>query len=195
MVAFTFLRDLMKLALKILFAFVMLITAYSRCNAAETSYMDPLLNQAKVQSTGRLTYWGLPIYDATLYRSALPNASEFALEIRYQRSISGDALASRTAEEMIKTGVSEKQADLWGKELAKIFPNVEPGTMLTAVYVPKQGTTFLLNQKPLAQVPGEDFSKAFFGVWFSDKTSSPKLRKALLGQNCLTPLFNEPCTP
>ena len=185
----------MKPIFKILLASAMLITVYGQCDAAEASYMDPILNQAKVQSTGRLTYWGLPIYDATLYRSAVPNASEFALEIRYQRSISGETLASRTADEMIKTGVAEKQADLWGKELAKIFPNVEPGTMLTAVYVPKQGTTFLLNQKPLAQVPGEDFSKAFFGVWFSDKTSSPKLRKALLGQNCLTPLFNEPCTP
>ncbi|QWD86666.1 chalcone isomerase family protein [Polynucleobacter paludilacus] len=185
----------MKAFFKASCAALLLFTAIGSSYADEAQYMDKLLNQAKIQSTGRLTYWGLPIYDATLYRSAAPNASEFALEIRYQRSISGDILANRTADEMVKTGIPERQAEVWGKELAKIFPNVEPGTMLTAVYVPKQGTTFLLNQKPLAQVPGEDFSKAFFGVWFSDKTSSPKLRKTLLGQNCLSPLFSEPCTP
>lgn len=161
--------------------------------AHDLTYMDEVVNPAKLQGSGKLTWWGLHIYDASFYRGANMASSEFALDLRYQKSFSGTSIANRTMEEMKKIGISEVQAANWGKQLATFLPNVESGHTLTAVYIPKQGTLFYHDGKQIAQIPGLDFSKAFFGIWLDPKTSAPKLRTELLGQNCPPPPFNESC--
>jgi hypothetical protein len=161
--------------------------------ARDLSYIDKIFNPALLQGSGKFNWWGFHIYDASFYRAGAPSSQEFALDIRYQKSFSGVAIANSSAEEMKKIGVSDTQAALWGKDLAKIFPNVEPGQALTAVYAPKQGTIFYHDGKRIAQIPGVEFSKAFFGIWLDPKTSSPKLRSELLGQGCPPPLLNEVC--
>ncbi len=159
---------------------------------------DPLelpqhLSSAKLQGSGKLTWWGLNIYDASFYRVGSLTSPEFALDMRYQKSFSGISIANRSAEEMKRIGVPEAQAALWGRELTAFLPNVESGHTLTAAYSPKQGTIFYHDGKLIGQIPGAEFSKAFFGIWLDPKTSAPKLRTELLGQSCPPPLFNEAC--
>ena len=161
--------------------------------ARDLTYINSALNSAQLQGTGRLNWWGFHIYDASFYRVGAPSSPEFAIDIRYQKSFTGIAIANSSAEEMKKMGVPDAQAALWGKELASIFPNIESGQTLTAVYAPKQGTIFYHDGKRIAQIPGVEFSKAFFGIWLDSKTSVPKLRNELLGQGCPPPLFNEAC--
>ncbi len=159
----------------------------------DLAYVEPLLTSAKLQGSGRLTWWGLHIYDASFYRSGNLSSPEFALEMHYQKSFSGISIANRSVEEMKRIGVPDMQAALWGKNLAAFLPNVESGQTLTAVYAPKHGTIFYHNGKQIAQVPGGDFPKAFFGIWLDPKTSAPNLRTELLGQSCPPPIFNEAC--
>ncbi len=161
--------------------------------ARDLSYIDKIFNPALLQGSGKFNWWGFHIYDASFYRAGAPTSQEFAIDIRYQKSFTGVAIANSSAEEMKKIGVPDAQVALWGKELAKIFPNIEPGQALTAVYAPKQGTIFYHDGKRIAQIPGVEFSKAFFGIWLDSKTSIPKLRSELLGQGCPPPLLNEVC--
>ena len=161
--------------------------------AKDAAHIDEALNPAKLQGSGKLTWWGLHVYDAAFYRGGGLNSSEFALDMHYQKSFTGHSIANRTVEEMRKLGVPEQQAQGWGKQLASFLPNVESGQNLTAIYIPKQGTTFYFQGKQLAQIPGSDFPKAFFGIWLDTKTSAPKLREQLLGQGCPPPLFQEAC--
>lgn len=161
--------------------------------AREPLELPAHLTAAKLQGSGRLTWWGLHIYDASFYRVGSLSSSEFALEMRYQKSFSGASIANRSVEEMKRIGVPDTQAVLWGKELTAFLPNVESGHTLTAIYTPKQGTTFYHDGKQIAQIPGAEFPKAFFGIWLDPKTSAPKLRTELLGQTCPPPLFNEAC--
>lgn len=161
--------------------------------AREPLELPQYLSSAKLQGSGRLTWWGLHIYDASFYRVGSLSSSEFALDMRYQKSFSGISIANRSVEEMKRIGVPDVQAALWGRELTSFLPNVEPGQTLTAIYSPRQGTTFYYQGKQIAQIPGADFSKAFFGIWLDPKTSAPKLRTDLLGQTCPPPLFNEAC--
>ena len=165
----------------------------SNSYARDLAYIDAALNPAKLQGSGRLNWWGFHVYDASFYRPGNPSSQEFALDIRYQRSFTGLSIANRSAEEMKKMGVPDAQAVVWGKELAGVLPNIESGETLTAIYTPKQGTVFYHEGKRIAQIPGADFSKAFFGIWLDPKTSAPKLRNELLGQGCPPPLFNEAC--
>ena len=155
--------------------------------------LPPHLSSAKLQGSGRLTWWGLHIYDASFYRVGSLSSQEFALDMRYQKSFSGISIANRSVEEMKRIGVPDVQANLWGRELSSFLPNVESGQTLTAIYAPKLGTTFYHDGKQIAQIPGSDFPKAFFGIWLDPKTSAPKLRAELLGQTCPPPLFNETC--
>jgi hypothetical protein len=96
-------------------------------------------------------------------------------------------------DEMKNLGIAEAQATTWGKELASILPNIEPGQSITAVYIPKQGTSLFHDGKKISQIPGPDFAKAFFGIWLDPKTSVPKLRADLLGQGCPPPLISGVC--
>ena len=183
----------MKLYKLLTCCFAILALQISSGFARELTYIDPAFGTAKLQGSGKLTWWGLHIYDASFYRGASVNSPEFALDLRYNKSLSGNSIATRSAEEMKKLGVPDSQAQIWGKQLATFLPNVEPGQNLTAIYMPKQGTTFYYEGKALAQIPGSDFSKAFFGIWLDPKTSAPKLREQLLGQSCPPPLFQEVC--
>ena len=161
--------------------------------AREPIELPPNISSAKLQGSGRLTWFGLHVYDAAFYRVGSLSSPDFALNLRYQKSFSGTSIANRSAEEMKRIGVPEAQAALWGKELNTFLPNVESGQTLTAIYSPKQGTTFYHDGKQIAQVPGAEFSKAFFGIWLDPKTSAPKLRTELLGQSCPPPIFTEAC--
>jgi Chalcone isomerase-like len=161
--------------------------------AREPLELPQHLGSAKLQGSGRLTWWGLHIYDAAFYRVGSLSSPEFALDMRYQKSFSGKAIANRSVEEMKRIGVSDEQATQWGKELTNFLPNVESGQTLTAIYTARQGITFYYEGRQIAQIPGAEFSKAFFGIWLDPKTSAPKLRAELLGQTCPPPLFNEAC--
>ena len=178
-----------KFFLVLAFLFLLVPAGYAR----DPLELPPHLSAAKLQGSGRLTWWGWHIYDASFYRVGSLSSPEFALDMRYQKSFTGISIANRSAEEMKRIGVPDMQATLWGKELSAFLPNVESGQTLTAIYSPKQGTTFYYEGKQIAQIPGAEFSKAFFGIWLDPKTSAPKLRTELLGQTCPPPLFNEGC--
>jgi hypothetical protein len=180
-------------AIRHLLLLVLLSTSVAIGIAREPLELPQYLSSAKLQGSGRLTWWGLHIYDAAFYRVGGLSSPEFALDMRYQKSFSGKSIANRSVEEMKRIGVPDDQANSWGKELVSFLPNVESGQTLTAIYSPKQGTSFYYEGKQIAQIPGAEFSKAFFGIWLDPKTSAPKLRTELLGQTCPPPLFNEAC--
>ena len=170
-----------------------LCTLTSMSLAKEPPHIKSMMGQVQLQGLGRLNFWGFHVYDANLYRGATKDSQEFALELQYQRAFSGEAIANRTAQEMKNLGVADTQAAAWGKELASIFPNVEPGQTISAVYTPKQGTSFFYEGKKISQIQWADFAKAFFGIWLDSKTSAPKLRADLLGQGCPPQLISGAC--
>ena len=180
-------------AIRLLLLLTLMSLSVTTISARESLELPQHLSSAKLQGSGRLTWWGLHVYDAAFYRLGSLSSPEFALDLRYQKSFSGKSIANRSVEEMKRIGVSDDQAYLWGKELSSFLPNVESGQALTAIYVPKQGTSFYFEGKQIAQIPGAEFSKAFFGIWLDPKTSAPKLRTELLGQTCPPPPFNEAC--
>lgn len=173
--------------------FALLGCLMSISHAREGIALPSHLSAAKLQGSGKLTWWGLHVYDASFYRVGSLSSPEFALELRYHKSFSGSSIANRSMEEMKRLGITDDQAMLWGRELTTLLPNVQSGQTLTAMYSPKQGTIFFHDGKQIAQIPGSEFSKAFFGIWLDPKTSAPKLRLELLGQTCPPPLLTEAC--
>jgi hypothetical protein len=152
-----------------------------------------LIETSQTIGSGKFTYFGLNIYQAKYMSLENSIKNSFALELKYARNFSGESIASETIKQMKKTGVTHPAIERWENDLKVIFPNIENGHTLTGIYIPQKGTTFLHNGNKIGEIPGDEFSKAFFGIWLDQKTSAPELRTQLLSQKCSPKLIDISC--
>ena len=84
---------------------------------------------------------------------------------------------------MRQTGaLDEADATRWLAAMSALFPDVQRGDRITGVHVPGTGARFYLNDRLLGEVGEDRFSRRFFGIWLSERTSQPRMREALLAQ-------------
>lgn len=133
----------------------------------------------------QLRVWGFNVYQASLWATTDFRADDFAratfaLELLYERDLSGAAIAQRSLQEMQRLGtIPPAQAQAWLGFMTRAFPDVKKGDRLTGVHQ-SGNVTFLHNGRPTAQLRDADFARLFFGIWLSAQTSEPALREALL---------------
>jgi hypothetical protein len=142
----------------------------------------------QLRGQGSYTWFGLHIYEARLFVGAEGldldrwTRSEFALELRYSRTLKGAAIAQRSVEEMQALGYANHvRRDIWLARMREIFPDVHEGQTLTGVSRLGIGTEFLFNGETVGIVEDADFGHAFFGIWLDPRTSAKDLRARLLG--------------
>ncbi|MEP6943023.1 MAG: chalcone isomerase family protein [Betaproteobacteria bacterium] len=160
--------------------------------AADTPGLPPAvaaqLPEVRIRGGGELTFLGLSIYDARLFRDTrargeVSTDERFALELIYKRRLYGTLIADRSVEEMTKLGYgSEEQRARWGARLKKILRDVDDGDSITGVNLPKRAVRFYKNGAPIGTIDDPEFARAFFAIWFDPRTSEPVLRKQLLGE-------------
>lgn len=160
------------------FGFVAIASAMTR-----PSELGSTINATAPYGSGKLTWLVFTAYDATLWTDA-PQWSmnaPFALTLRYRMSFSTDELVDRTVEEMIKVAPSVRsEARRYDQALGQAFPAVKDGDRITALHVPGQPVQFFHNGRKTTEIADTAFAEPFFGIWFSPKTSEPRLRAALL---------------
>jgi hypothetical protein len=143
-----------------------------------------LLPGAKPSPQQRLSVWGFDIYDARLWVRpgfSFTNYSThtFVLELSYLRSLEGVAISKRSIEEMRRIGpFTRDQESNWLKAMLEIFPNVQKGDRLQALYTPNVGAEFLYNDKSIGSIQDPLFAQLFFGIWLHESTSAPAIRQA-----------------
>ena len=141
--------------------------------------------EAEQVGQGRLTYLFWDVYDATLYapKGAWTKEKPFALQLSYLREIEGKQIADRSVVEMRDLGITDEiKLATWHSQMRRIFPNVNDGISLTGVYTGKGDTIFYLGDVQIGRIEDPEFSNAFFKIWLDENTSSPDLRKKLLGE-------------
>ena len=158
---------------------------------------EPTLSAALQDKTAvgkaRLRYWGFDVYDASLW--ARPGfdigqfeTQRFGLELAYLRDFKGADIAERSIDEMNDLATIEPaQATRWTQAMSKLFPDVKRGDRITGVHVPGSGARFYLNGKLLGEVADDAFSRLFFGIWLSPRTSQPRMRETLIQGMAGTP--------
>ncbi|MDP1530501.1 MAG: chalcone isomerase family protein [Rhodoferax sp.] len=162
-----------------------LASAPAFAQAPEPTLSAALQNKTSV-GTARLRYWGFDVYDASLW--ALPGFDinrfenqRFGLELAYLRDFKGADIAERSIDEMKGLATIEPgQATRWTQAMSNLFPDVKRGDRITGVHVPGSGARFYLNGKLLGEVADDAFSRLFFGIWLSPKTSQPRMRETLV---------------
>jgi hypothetical protein len=152
---------------------------------ALAAHASPLPHLADFEAvgSGTLRYFGLRIYDATLWSpGGVWTAGEpFALELRYARRFDGAAIARRSIDE-IRAQRPYPDATLarWEAQMRAIFPDVQAGDRLTGVRMPGAGAAFYHGTRKLGQIDDEAFGDAFFGIWLHPATRAPDLRARLI---------------
>lgn len=111
----------------------------------------------------------------------------FALELRYLRDVKGKEIVEGTRDQWEHLDYPESMTDRWLEQLAGVFPDVKKGDQLAGIYLPGRPTRFFRNGEPIGVMEDPEFGRAFFSIWLDERTSQPKLRKALLGDGCRVP--------
>lgn len=146
------------------------------------------LAEKQALASTRLRIWGFEVYDARLWARPgfdLPDFETlpFALELAYLRNFKGADIARRSIDEMRQAGpLDEADAARWLEAMTALFPDVRRGDRITGVHLPGSGARFYLNDRLLGEVAEDRFSRRFFGIWLSERTSQPRMREALLAQ-------------
>lgn len=151
--------------------------------AEKPKELNPIIKAEKPYGEGTLKRLIFYAYDAQLWTDATKWSyqSAFALTLKYQMSFSTQELADKSIEEMERLQpLSSKQKQNYLAILTKAFPNVQEGDRISALYIPQQGGTFYYNGKQTSSVKSPVFAQKFLNIWFSEKTSEPRLRKKLL---------------
>lgn len=146
--------------------------------------IQALVPHAKMVGEGRLSVVFWDVYDATLYapKGKLAESQPYALSIRYLREIEGQDIADRSIEEMQGQGVSDEgRLAAWHSQMKQIFPDVQNGTVLSAVFIPGKKTIFYQGNKRIGIIKDAEFTTRFANIWLGENTSEPGLRRKLLG--------------
>ncbi len=142
---------------------------------------------AHQRGSGAMSFLGVRVYEARLWAPAPiqgdPTRLPLALELIYARTIKSDLIVSSSLREMQRVGsITPEQAERWTRAMAPLFPDIRPGDRLTGVQRPGQSARFFFNGTLRGEVADADFTRLFFGIWLSPRTSDPQLRQQLLGQ-------------
>jgi hypothetical protein len=141
----------------------------------------------RLQGQGLMRYFGLAVYRARLWTPSRVEAQSwwqqpFALELVYDRTLDGAALAERSLAEMRRqTTLASEQQTQWLDWMRQAFPNVQSGDRLSAVHAAQEPSLRFYFNGALRQTSRDrEFARLFTGIWLSPQTSQPQLRQALL---------------
>lgn len=135
-----------------------------------------------------LEYIKLDLYTAALYAPTNANSIETILNnipknlvLHYHRGIKKEWMI-QASRDRIKKNPANNSAKLEDrlKQLDAAYQKVAKGDRYELRYEPELGTSLILNGKLQATIQGEDFQRAFFGIWLSEVPLNKKLRDALL---------------
>jgi hypothetical protein len=146
------------------------------CAWASQCHQPPLKQEAQAQ----FKVWGFHVYDVEYEYDNLYPAPPYRLTLEYKREIEGKKIVETTEKEIRRLGGEPGKLTVWMTQLEKIIPNVKSGDSLVGFVDDKKRSLFCFGNKFLGQIDDPEFADYFFGIWLSDKTSEPRLRRRLL---------------
>jgi hypothetical protein len=129
-------------------------------------------------------WWGIPMYDATLWivgtswSPSRPNA----LDLEPSRKAAAATLVNIAISEMrdLKLG-DERQLNAWQKELERLMPSVKPGDQVVVFCSDSNRTFVYYNSRAYGEVRDPGLCSAIMNVWLHPGTKHRHVRKSLLG--------------
>jgi len=172
---------------------ILILSSPSFGNETDLLEIKPLLPNARQVGQGPFTYLGFKVYEAKYFVNDDQGKTGFAIRLDYTRKISSSDLLRATTRQFERLGAPEKDVAIWEQELGKIYPDIDIGHHITAIYRPNDSTIFFHNGKSIGKIANESFSKYFFSIWLDPRTNRPELRLQLLGDLCSPNMISTIC--
>lgn len=177
-------RGILLKALVLAFLYLIPLAPIAQANAWREQ-----MPQARTIGSGDLRWFGFKIYTARLWSEQnrfdpASSTSPYALELTYHRSISREQFVKTSLDEIVRLFGSRYSAATlkrWEAEMQRAFTDVNAGDQLIGVYLPEGGCRFYNSRQLLAEIRDPEFAKAFFAIWFDERTKDTALRSQLLG--------------
>lgn len=160
----------------------------SACFTNSSSISSSILT---LRGTGLFEYFMFDVYCGAFYseRSIKTIADalspmEKVLVIEYFRPISKEDLIE-SSEKLLRNNPDVKLEHIRPElnTLYSMYTDVKKGDQYSIHYQAGKGTTLLLNNVAVGTIAGEEFQKAFFGIWVSEHSVSETFTRNLLGLN------------
>ena len=98
--------------------------------------------------------------------------------MKFLRDIDRQRLTSGWAEELRKVGGKEPSI----AEFTSLIPDVKTGDTMSFTWRPGVGLEVAMDEKVRGAVPGDDFARALYTVWFGPEPGDENLKRGMLGQ-------------
>jgi hypothetical protein len=98
----------------------------------------------------------------------------------FVRDIDRKRLTSGWADEIRKVGNNIPDDRI--AQFSALIPNVKDGDKMSFTWRPRTGVDVALNDEPRGSVPGDDFARTLFTVWFGPKPGDENLKRGMLGK-------------
>lgn len=160
------------------------------CQGGECFPQSSFFNNQKypLAGTGLFRYWGFKVYAMALYadpedalKATILNPVPKRLVIHYFRDFEArDFRESQkiSLENPFKMDIEELKSKLL--EMGDLYRPVKKGDEYSITFIPGVGTQLELDGEILGTIEGDDFQKAYFGIWLSDNSVKESLRRQIL---------------
>jgi hypothetical protein len=99
--------------------------------------------------------------------------------MKFLRDIDGSRLASGWADELRKVG-GTTEASI--SRFTSLIGDVKKGDTMSFTWCPDAGVEVAARGTVRGTVPGDDFARALFMIWFGPEPSDPDLKRGMLGK-------------
>ena len=100
--------------------------------------------------------------------------------MRFLRDIDRNRLVSGWADELRKVGNKTSEDRI--AQFSALIPDVKNGDTMSFTWRPGTGVEVALNDKARGSVPGDDFARTLFTVWFGPHPGDANLKRGMLGK-------------
>jgi hypothetical protein len=100
--------------------------------------------------------------------------------MKFLRNIDRQRLTGGWAESLRK--VRGKATEHSIAEFTSLIPDVKTGDTMSFTWLPGVGLEVAMDEKVRGTVPGDDFARALFTVWFGPEPGDENLKRGMLGQ-------------
>ena len=100
--------------------------------------------------------------------------------MKFLRDIGRQRLASGWAESLRKVGGNSMEQAI--SQFASLIPDVKKGDTMSLTSRPGSGLEVAIDDKVRGSIPGDDFARALFTVWFGPEPGDENLKRGMLGQ-------------
>jgi len=171
--------------LALLFFPVLASASSSKSSTKIPEAIHELFEQSFLVGSATLKFLGIKVYDISLWSEEVGFSYEkrFAIYIKYNMNFSGEDLAQRSVTEIKRLHeLSKQEESSYRESLKKIFSSVRKGDEKIAFFIPSQGVIIFHNGEPAGKISDPKLSRLFVDIWLDERSSYPKITKAILGK-------------